>query len=120
MSFKRSIREFPTPEPTPNIAIEFSPHKEAYTYNVGEESYAPANTWYGPVGELITFTATVKVSGSGQSVTGYEWRFGDGTIGSGNPVTHTYTFPNEIIVTLVVTDNRGKKWLGYKSMYLKH
>lgn len=119
MSITETVRQYPAPEPTPNIRIDFSPHKEAYTYNVGEESYAPANTFYGKTGEVITFTATVTFAGSNQLAVGYEWFFGDGATGATNPATHTYTLTSEMPVTLIITDNRGVKWRAYKTMYLK-
>ena len=37
----------------------------------------------------------------------YNWSFGDGSTGSGETVSHTYTSPGTYIVTLTVTDNSG-------------
>lgn len=118
MSINQTVRAYPAPEPTPNIKIDFSPHGAAYTYNVGEESYAPASTFWAAVNTSLTFTATVTFAGAGQSVAGYEWKFGDGSIGSTNPVTHTYTLISELPVTLVITDNRGREFRAYKTLFV--
>jgi PKD repeat protein len=37
----------------------------------------------------------------------YSWKFGDGHKGSGEFITHEYSFPEEYQVTLTVTDNDG-------------
>lgn len=39
------------------------------------------------------------------TITNYAWNFGDGAIGSGATVTHTYRAPGTYTVTLSVTDN---------------
>jgi len=37
----------------------------------------------------------------------YSWGFGDGSIGSGRTISHTYSSPGDFTVSLVVTDNEG-------------
>lgn len=53
--------------------------------------YSPANP---EAGQEVTFSV------SDQSLYNLSWNFGDGRSGSGSPVTHTYTAPDEYQVTL--------------------
>ena len=83
-----TVRVYPTPEPTPTIRIDFSPHGEAFTFNVGETAYSPAGAFYGAVKTTLTFTATTIFPVSTRQPVAYEWEFGDGSIGFNNPTTH--------------------------------
>lgn len=116
-----TIRSFPSSTATPQILIDFSPHGSAFSYNVGETTYSPSNTFFASVGRLLTFTATITFfNPNSHYAIGYEWFFGDGKIGYDNPTTHIYEVPNEHTqLSLVVTDNLGKEWTARKSMYLK-
>lgn len=114
-----TIRVLPDPKATPVISIDFSPHKEVYTYVIGETTQEWSSTFYAHVAEVVTFTATI-VWPTGKSVAGYKWEFGDGSEGSGNPSTHTYAQASvNLNVTLTITDNNGVEWTARKSMYLK-
>ncbi len=119
--YKETVLATPQPKPTPTISIDFSPHRDAFSYSVGATTYVPANTFYAHVGEALTLTATVVLADSVREwIVGYEWDFGDGTKGFGNPVTHTYSFNNpHTQVGLTVTDNLNRKWRARKAMYLK-
>jgi PKD repeat protein len=55
-------------------------------------------------------TCTFDATGSGDpdgTVAGYTWAFGDGSTGTGNPVSHPYATAGTRDVTLTVTDNDG-------------
>ncbi|HEV7516768.1 MAG TPA: PKD domain-containing protein, partial [Thermoanaerobaculia bacterium] len=52
-------------------------------------------------GQIVTLTA------SPTSTTSYDWNFGDGTTGSGQTVTHTWTTPGTYAVQLAVSNARG-------------
>lgn len=118
--FKESVRSFPDPDAAPVITFDFSPHYAAYSYSVGATTYT-TNAFYAQVGATVTFTATTAFGDPlTQSALGYEWDFGDGTKGFGNPVTHKYTAPNiQLQVGLTVTDNNGQRFHVPKPMYLK-
>lgn len=71
-----------------------------------------------PTAAICTTTAsessslTVSLDGSCStdadgSISSYLWYFGDGSVGSGKVVTHTYTTAAEFAVTLQVTDDKG-------------
>jgi len=52
------------------------------------------------VGEEVTFTAVA----SGTAPITFDWAFGDGEVGSGATVTHTYTLANSYPVTLTASN----------------
>jgi PKD repeat protein len=52
-------------------------------------------------GQTVTFKATIT---GGRTPYEYNWDFGDGIQGGGNPVTHAYSKMAHYKVTLVVTD----------------
>lgn len=115
-----TIRSFAPARATPSIALDFSPHKGAYTYSIGETTVEFANTYYANINEVITFTATLTFPTPDRYAVGYHWSFGDGSEGFANPATHTYKQTSvNIDVAFTVTDNKGVEWTARKSMYLK-
>src|SRR5260370_17505889 len=50
------------------------------------------------------------------TITNYAWNFGDGAMGSGGTVTHTYRAPGTYGVTLTATDNGGATGRQSKSI----
>ncbi len=54
----------------------------------------------------VTFT-DASTATSGSVLTSYLWNFGDGTTGSGTPVSHTYVPAGSYSIKCVVTDNVG-------------
>ena len=63
-----------------------------------------ANQLIGCPGLTPTFT---DIGTSTYPIVAWDWDFGDGTTGTGNPATHTYTTPGLYTVTLIVTDSIG-------------
>ena len=58
----------------------------------------------------IALTCTFNASGSSDldgTIVNYVWNFGDGRIGSGATLTHSYAVGGSYAVTLLVTDNGG-------------
>jgi PKD repeat protein len=80
-------------------------------YGVAATPTAPtANATITPrpaaVGEQVTFDAT-NSTGTGEIVD-YEWRFEDGTVGSGATLNRSFDAVGQVNVTLVVTDESGE------------
>lgn len=57
-------------------------------------------------GYAVVYDASSSSDADGQVVR-YQWLFGDGTTGSGSPVTHVYAQASSFTVTLLVGDNGG-------------
>ncbi|HMN07110.1 MAG TPA: PKD domain-containing protein [Flavobacteriales bacterium] len=62
-----------------------------------------ADTTYGCAGLPVTFTSNTQPAGNYT----YTWSFGDGTIGNGNPATHTYANAGTFSVMLIATSEFG-------------
>ncbi|MEN3010172.1 MAG: PKD domain-containing protein [Candidatus Bipolaricaulaceae bacterium] len=58
------------------------------------------------VGDVVIFTAQQT---GGARIVSWEWQFGDGATGSGQVVAHRYDEARSYTVTLIVTDECGKK-----------
>jgi chitodextrinase len=72
---------------------------------VASFAHSPA----GPaVGDAVSFDASASHDADG-SISSYAWTFGDGTTGSGQFVTHAFSFSGSFTVKLTVTDNQGAK-----------
>ncbi|HUR20244.1 MAG TPA: PKD domain-containing protein, partial [Vicinamibacterales bacterium] len=61
------------------------------------------------VGVNASFNAAASTATSPRKIVGYNWDFGDGTLKEGQLVSHTYQLPGSYTVTLVVTDDGGRK-----------
>jgi len=58
-------------------------------------------------GSPVDFDATSSES-PGASIESYEWDFGDGSHGTGSTPSHAYAHGGEYVVTLTVTDSKGR------------
>ncbi len=52
----------------------------------------------------VTFTDASTFT---NNIVSFDWDFGDGTTGTGNPVSHNYDSSGVFTVTLIITDNEG-------------
>jgi hypothetical protein len=68
---------------------------------VSEVSFT-ASPSVSPIGEQIAFSASI---GGGVAPVSFSWDFGDGSGGSGEQVTHTYTAPGVHVVTLTADNS---------------
>lgn len=65
------------------------------------------------------FDAT-ESSDSDGTISSYDWRFGDGQVGTGRTVSHTYTAAHDYTVTLTVTDNHDAKGTTTRNVTVIH
>jgi PKD repeat protein len=68
-------------------------------------------------GESVTFTSTSTANGT-SPIASYLWDFGDGSIGSGQTVTHVYTSAGNKNITLTVVNAAGISDFEYKPNYI--
>ncbi len=59
------------------------------------------------VGALVQFSAAQSTAPAGNTITSYQWDFGDGAHGSGTSTSHVYGSAGTFVVQLIVTDNTG-------------
>jgi hypothetical protein len=103
-----------------HVDFDWTPKSTAITYTIGGNTYPPTRqadnvvrasdsryqAFYTTTNAPLTFTATVVAPTS--VPTEYRWNFGDGSIGYGQTVTHTYTAgAPQTQVTLAVTLSDG-------------
>ena len=81
---------------------------ETITITVSSNNHPPVAVAGGPynggAGQAIQFNGSGSSDPDGDNLT-YAWDFGDGGTGSGVSPTHVYTFPNNYLATLTVTDD---------------
>ena len=61
------------------------------------------------VNQAVNFNATLSAATPGHKITDYSWNFGDGALGNGPLVSHTYTVAGSYVVVLKITDDAGRK-----------
>jgi len=59
--------------------------------------------------QIVRFDASSSTPGTGRTIVGYDWDFGDGDTKAGVRVSHDFTPSGVYLVTLTVTDSAGKK-----------
>jgi len=87
-----------------DLSNEFKPTPEILHINVIKTScHTKADFSYSqdPNNLILNFDASAS---TGQS---YTWHFGDGSIGNGQYISHTYASPQNFSVTLIVADDSG-------------
>jgi len=82
-----------------------SPHSSPFSYIFSSNLKAVLNadTLEGEGPLPVTFDATLSTG----IIVSYEWVFGDGDIGTGNIVNHTFASAGNYAVTLKITDDKG-------------
>jgi PKD repeat protein len=63
------------------------------------------------VGDDVFFDGSLSTTpiGSGRTISGYSWNFGDGSSGSGQKVSHQYQKAGQYTIVLNVTDSSGRR-----------
>ena len=61
------------------------------------------------INQPVNFNAGPSSAQPGRRIASYTWDFGDGTFGSGEITSHSYSLPRSYKVVLTVTDDTGKK-----------
>ena len=74
--------------------------------NISPTAKATATPTSGSIPLTVSFDGTGSSDPDGWIVS-YTWNFGDGSTGSGQTVSHTYTTAGTYTATLTVTDNAG-------------
>jgi PKD repeat protein len=73
---------------------------------VARFTFSPTNV---NIDTNVTFNAGASTASAGRKIVGYNWDLGDGVFKEGVVVTHRYTAPGTYTVTLIVTDDGGRK-----------
>ena len=96
-----------------NTGNEEAPHKVLTGIKLDKTKPSSSITFNGTgedqavvVGEVVKFEASAT---DNIGIAGYEWDFGDGTMGTGKTATHTYVNTGTYTVTLTVKDLAGNK-----------
>jgi parallel beta-helix repeat protein len=99
-SIELGVDNYPLVEPGENY---FPEEKQPPIVNF---TYSPSQPI---INEIITLNASSSYDPDGGNITKYEWDFGDGNITNITEpiITHFYTFAQEYIVNLTVTDDEG-------------
>ena len=88
-----------------------------WLFNVPPIAAFTINSQAGQVPFAVNFSAVLSEDEDG-IILQFEWDFGDGTSGSGESVTHTYTTAGTYTVVLRVTDNDGESGRTNKTIYV--
>lgn len=88
-----------------------------WLFNVPPIAAFTINSQTGQVPFAVNFSAVLSDDEDGIIIQ-WEWDFGDGTSGSGENVTHTYTEAGTFTVVLRVTDDDGESGTTNKKIYV--
>lgn len=92
--------------PTPVTVVAAANPVAAFTFSPTD----PA------VGTSIVFNAASSTVPTGRTLVGFDWEFGDGNQASGPAPVHTFRAAGTFTVTLVVTDNTGRKAVATRTV----
>jgi hypothetical protein len=67
-------------------------------------------------GTTVFFNASASRAAPGRRIVRYQWDFGDGTTGTGATPSHLYPFLGSFTVTLVVTDDVGRRGIASQTV----
>lgn len=70
-------------------------------------------------GSTVFFNASASRAAPGRTIVSYEWDFGDGATGSGPTASRRYPLAGSYNVTLVVTDDAGRKGVTSQAVPVK-
>jgi len=114
-TFTRSKTFTVTLEITDDQGINNSTTVDVEVYSKPVASFS-CSTLEGIAPIKISFNASESSDEDG-TISIYKWLFGDGTIGYGKTVAHTYTTGGSFKITLTVIDNDG--WTGTATQIIK-
>src|SRR5262249_48477802 len=84
-----------------------------HSVTVGQGTVPTADITVSPaspaVGQVVNFSGSGSKAEPGHRIVDYAWNFGDGNLGNGELVQHTYHSAGTYTVTLKVTDDVGRK-----------
>lgn len=115
------------------VGFDWTPKSVPLSYTIGGTTYPYSTQQDGvsrasdanylayttPANTLLTFTASLTTP-NGTIITEYKWDFGDGAIGYGATVSHTYSVGSyQTQVTLNVTDSFGKRVFANRVINLR-
>lgn len=83
------------------------------TIHPGPTAFFTADNPIGCPPHPVVFTAN-----TGMGIVQFDWDFGDGNTGTGNPVNHTYLTSGNFTVTLTVTDTLGCMDVFVRNQYI--
>jgi PKD repeat protein len=70
-------------------------------------------------GQPVFFNGSTSTAPPGREIVSWEWDFGDGSTGTGMRVTRTYPVSGTYTVTLVVTDDGGRRGVTTQQVPVK-
>ncbi len=88
-----------------------------WLFNIPPTAAFTISSQAGQVPFAVNFSAVLSEDEDGVIIQ-FEWDFGDGTSGSGENVTHTYTTAGTFTVVLRVTDDDGETASNSKTLYV--
>lgn len=110
------LQSRPIDNNTYKVSFTCTPTHGTVSFTTTFATYTYADMFKHYINEVLSFTGAI-VGSPIATVTEWEWDFGDGTRGIGNPATHTFKalVPGQLVHLKVRTSDG---WIGYASMNL--